>query len=185
MALMLERLKSLKAEFLSLIWLKLAVIVLGYFFALINQFVPPAELAPLPDETTPFRDSSIRIGGFVLITAIALFTSLIPTGKEPRDILVDYVARLLGVLAAFGAGWYTIDVATQGNPGLYLYGATTLTGLTIAFLLVGAGIWAGIILLVRAFAEGLDAAILCLRTIAKCAIRFLARRLHGRWDTDD
>ena len=173
---MLAHLKSLKVEFVSMIWLKFAVIFLGYFLAIINQVVPPADLAPLPESTDPYRDSSIRIGGFVLITAIALFTSMIPTGKEPRDILVDYAARLLGVLAAFGAGWYTIDVATQGNPGLYLYGATTLTGVTIAFLLVGAGIWAGIILLVRAFAEGLDAAILCLRTIAKCAIRFLARR---------
>ena len=165
---MLERLKSSKGELLNPLWWKLLVILLGYFFALVNQFVLPAELAPLPDNANPQRDSSIRIGGFTLITAVALFAGLIPTGNEQRDKLVDGIARLLGVLAAFGAGWYAIDVATDGNPGLYLYGATTLTGVTIAFLLIGGGTWAVIILVARGFVAGLGAAILFLKTIGGC-----------------
>ena len=32
------------------------------------------------------------------------FAGLIPTSKEPRDKFVGGIARLLGVLAAFGAG---------------------------------------------------------------------------------
>ena len=96
-------------------------------------------------------------------------------GNRTRDKLVDGIARLLGVLSAFGAGWYTLDVATQGNPGLYLYGATSLTGLTIAFLLIGGGIYAGMILAVRTFAAGLDAAILCLITVGKNLWRRIRR----------
>ena len=82
---------------------------------------------------------------------------------------------MLGVLAAFGAGWYTLDVATQGNPGLYLYGATTLTGLTIAFLVVGTGIWAGMILMARAFAARLGAAFSRLKCVVGCLIGRLRR----------
>ena len=177
---MLTKLKSLKGELLDLLWWKLAVIFLGYFFALINQIVPPSDLAPLPEDTSPQAIASIKIGGFVLIAAVALFAGLIPTNTEkPLEKLVDGTARLLGVLSAFGTGWYTLDVATQGNPGLYLYGVTSLTGLTIAFLLIAGGFWAGIILLARAIAAGLDAAILCLITVGKRAIRFLAGRLRG------
>ena len=151
---------------------------------MINQVVPPHELATLPEETTQQDLSTIRIGGFVLITGVALFAGLIPTGTEPLDKLVDGTARLLGVLAAFGAGWYTLDVATDGNPGLYLYGITSLTGLTIAFLLVAGGMWAVIILVARAIAAGLDAAILCLRTVGGWVIRFIGRRQRGAVDTE-
>ena len=87
------------------------------------------------------------------------------------------------MLAAFGAGWYTLDVATKGSPGLYLYGATTLTGLAIVYLLLAGGmgmaIYAGIYAATKMFAAGLDAAFLCLRTAVEYAIGLLARRLRG------
>ena len=166
---------SLKGGLLTLLWWKVAVVFLGCLFATVNQVVPPGDLAVLPDDSNPYRDSSIRVGGFVLITAIALFASLIPTGDKPQDKLVGGAAGLLGVLAAFGAGWYTLDVATQGNPGLYLYGATTLTGLTIAFLVVGTRIWAGMILMARAFAARLGAAFSRLKCVVGCLIGRLRR----------
>ena len=174
---MLTRLNSLKGELLKPLWWKLAVIALGYFFALVNQVVPPADLAPLPDNITDRDIASIRIGGFALITAVALFAGLIPTGTEPLDKLVDGTGRLLGVLAAFGAGWYTLDVATGGNPGLYLYGAATLTGLAILVLLIGGGIWTAFVLVYsfvydRVWAA-LEAAFLFMKTVVEYVIRFI------------
>ena len=46
--------------------------------------------------------------------------------------VVNLAAGLLGVLSAFGAGWYWLDNATQGSPGLYVYGGLALVigGLT-------------------------------------------------------
>ena len=77
----------------------------------------PTDLAPLPETTTDQDIASIRIGGFAIITAITLFAGLIPTRtQKPLERLVDGLARFLGVLAAFGAGWYTLDIATEGNP---------------------------------------------------------------------
>ena len=174
---MLTRLKSLKAEFISLIWLKFAVTFLGYFFAIVIQFVPPAELASLPEDTSPQDLASIKISGFAFITAIALFALLIQTGEEPRDKLVDGTARLLGVVAALGAAWHTLDAATQGNPGLYLVGIGTLTGLAILVLVIGGGMWAGIYLVARAISAGVDAAILCLLTVGRFFWRQTVSRL--------
>ena len=105
-----------------------------------------------------------------------MFALLIPTGDEPRDKFVDGTARLLGVIAALGAAWHTLDAATQGNPGLYLVGIGTLTGFAILLLLVGGGMWAVVLLAAKMFVEGLDAAVFCLRTVAKHTIRLLARR---------
>ena len=172
---MLQRLKTLQAEFLRLVWLKFAVTFLGYFFAIVVQIVPPTELANLPQDTSPQDLASIKIGGFAFIVAISLFALLIPTGDDPRDKFVDGTARLLGVIAAPGAAWHTLDASTQGNPGLYLVGIGTLTGLAILMLLVGGGIWAVILLAARAIAAALDAAILCLLTVAKHATRLFAR----------
>ena len=50
---MLQRLKTLQAGFLRLVWLKFAVTFLGYFFAVVVQIAPPAELANLPEDTSP------------------------------------------------------------------------------------------------------------------------------------
>ena len=174
---MLKRLESLKGILRDPLYWKFAVTFLGYFFAIVNQLVPPPELAPLPESTNPYRDSSIKAGGFAFITAIALFALLIRTGTEQRDTLVDRVARLLGVLAAFGTAWYTLDVATQGNPGLYLYGAATLTGLAILVLLIGGGIWTAFVLVYsfvydRVWAA-LEAAFLFVKTVVEYAIRFI------------
>ena len=174
---MLTRLNSLKGELLNPLWWKLAVTALGYFFALVNQIVAPSDLAPLPEDTSPQDVAGIRIGGFVLITAVALFAGLIPTGTEKSlEKLVDGTARLLGVLADFGAGWYTLDVATQGNPGLYVYGVTTLTGLAIVALLIGGGFWAAFLFVINCAATALDAVILVMRTIVVYSYRFLRRR---------
>ena len=140
---MLTRLNSLKGELLNPLWWKLAVTALGYFFALINQFLPPSDLAPLPEDANPQDVATIKIGGFVIITAVALFAGLIPTGtKKPMEKLVDGTARLLGVLAAFGAGWHTLNIPTQGDPSLYMFGVASLTGLAIVALLIWAGIFA-------------------------------------------
>ena len=179
---MLEKLKSSKGELVNLLWWKLAVTILGFFFALVNQLVHPTDLAPLPETTTDQDIASIRIGVFAIITAVALFASLIPTGTETRDKLVNFLALALGVVATFGAGWHTLDVATVGNSGLYLVGLGSLTGLTIVALLMGAGIWAVIILMARAIASAIDAAILCLQYVVKLAIRFIIGRLRGGRD---
>ena len=172
----------MKAEYFSLIWLKFAVTFLGYFFAVVVQIAPPTELATLPENTSPQDIASIKIGGFAFIVAISLLVLLIPTGVEQRDKLVDGAARLLGVLSALGAAWHTLDAATQGNPGLYLVGIGTLTGFAILILLVGGGIWAVILLALRVIAATLDAAFLCLLTVPKYAIRFLARKPNRKQD---
>ena len=151
----------------NLLWWKFAITVLGYFFAIVNQLAHPSDLTPLPETTTDRDVANIRIGVFAIITAIALFASLIPTGTESRDKLVSYLALSLGVVATFGAGWHTLDVATAGNSGLYLVGLGTLTGLTILALLIGGGMWAGIYVVASGFLHGLDAAILFLKTIGK------------------
>ena len=173
---MLARLKSLKVELPNPIWLKFSATFLGYFFAIVIQFVPPTELATLPEDTSTRDLASIKIGGFAFITAIALFALLIQTGKAPRDKLVDGTARLLGVVAALGAAWHTLDAATQGNPGLYLVGIGTLTGFAVLILLVGGGIWAVIWATLYVVFSAVDATILCLRTVTEYAIRFFARR---------
>ena len=191
---MLTRLNSLKGELLNPLWWKLAVTALGYFFALINQFLPPSDLAPLPEDANPQDVATIKIGGFVIITAVALFAGLIPTGtKKPMEKLVDGTARLLGVLAAFGAGWHTLNIPTQGDPSLYMFGVASLTGLAIVALLIWAGIFAVfqfVLTRILAFAltqvfAALDAVILVIRTIVECTHKFIASRLHGRRDTDD
>ena len=183
---MLKRLKSSKGELVNLLWWKFAITVLGYFFALVNQLAHPSDLAPLPESITDRDVANIRIGVFAIITAIALFASLIPTGTESRDKLVSYLALSLGVVATFGAGWHTLDAATAGNSGLYLVGLGTLTGLTIAALLVGAGIWTAFVLVYsfvydRVWAA-LEAALLFPKTVVENTIRFLARRPSRKQD---
>ena len=109
-----------------------------------------------------------------MITAIALFAGLIPADTEKwPEKMFDVLARLLGVVSAFGAAWYTLDVATQGNPGLYLYGLGMLTGIAAVALLFWGSIWI-IGLLVQVFFAVTKAAIktviLCLRTVKGVAI---------------
>ena len=172
---MQEKLKSLKGEPLNPLWWKSAVIFLGYFFALVNQVAHPTDLAPLPETTTDQDIASIRIGGFAIITAITLFAGLIPTRtQKPLERLIDGLARFLGVLAAFGAGWYTLDIATEGNPGLYMYGLGILTGFATVALLVWAGIWVVAVFAFSRSVAGIEAAILFLRTV----VSFLVNRLR-------
>ena len=174
----MKRVKPLKGELLNPLWWKLAVTFVGAIFALIIQFVPPAEIATFPEDASPRDFATAKIGGFALITAVALFAGIIRTGTAPLDKLVDGMTGLLGVLAAFGAGWNTLSVATSGNPGLYLYGAATLTGIAVVGLLIGGGMWAAIWAVAHLITAGVDAAILFLKT----TVGFFVNKIRRRQD---
>ena len=167
---MLTRLKDI---LLDPLWWKLAAVFAGYFFAVVNLFVDPADIATLPDDASPYHASRVKAGGFALITAIALFVALISRGTDKRDKLIEGVAQLLGVLAACGAGWYVLDSETQGNPGLYVVGIVTLTGLTVVAVAIVGGFWVALVTV-------LNAAILPFITI----VRFVGRLLRKEV-TDD
>lgn len=152
----------------------------GYFFAVLNLVVDPVDIATLPDEASPYLASRVKAGGFALITAIALFAALIPAGTEERDKLIDGMARLLGVLTSFAAGWYVLDSETQGNPGLYVVGFVTFTGLAIVALSIVGGLWVACAAVLNAFVAALKAATPLLRTIT----RFLVGRLRRKQGTD-
>ena len=169
-------LTSLKDILRDPLWWKLAVTFAGYFFAVVNLVVDPADIATLPDDASLYHASRIKAGGFALITAIALFAALIPTGTEERDKLIDGMARLLGVLAAFGAGWYVLDSETQGNPGLYIVGIITLTALAVVAVAIAGGLWVAYLAVLNALVAALKAATLLLRTIT----RFLVGRLRRK-----
>lgn len=121
-----------------LFW-KLAVTFMGYLVALLNQFIDPTELITFPDDASPYTASAVRAGGFALITAIALFVGMIPTGNEDRDKQVDNYARFLGVLCAFGAGWYSLESATHGQPVAYVAAMSSLTGFALLTILFAGG----------------------------------------------
>ena len=167
---MLARLKDIV---LDPLWWKLAAVFAGYFFAVVNLLVDPADIATLPDDNSPYHASRIKAGGFALITAIALFVALISRGIDKRDKLIEGMAQLLGVLAACGAGWYVLDSETQGNPGLYIVGIVTLTGLTVVAVAIAGGFWVALVAAPKA-------AILLCRTI----VRFVGR-LRRKEVTDD
>ena len=86
------------------------------------------------------------------------------------------MARLLGVLAAFGAGWYVLDSETQGNPGLYIVGIITLTALAVVAVAIAGGLWVAYLAVLNALVAALKAATLLLRTIT----RFLVGRLRRK-----
>ena len=168
---------------MPLFW-KFMVVVLGYLFAILNQFFHPSDLITFPQDTSPYSASIVRAAGFALITAIALFAGLIPTSRQKDDVdkeldphtFVDYAARMLGVLGAFGAGWYSLDSATQGNSGPYIYAMATLAGFAILAIAIGGGFWAALLAVLNWFFAGLDAAILLLKT----AILFIAGKLRRK-----
>ena len=112
---------------------------MGYLFAVINQFVSPADIITFPEDTNPYTASSVKAGGFALITAVALFAGMIPTGNEELDKSIDSFARFLGVVSAFGAGWYSLDSANHGQSGSYLYGLITLTSFALLVILFAGG----------------------------------------------
>ena len=159
-------------------WLKLAVTILGYIFASINQFFDPNDIAKLPENTSPEDIASIRIGVFAFITAIALFAGLIHTGKEPRDKWVHFGTLGLGVVAAFGTGWHTLEIATGEKPVTYLVGMGTLAGLLIVTLLIAVGIGTATNQTGKLFGDGVDAALFLLRTVFCKARKFI------RWPTN-
>ena len=167
---MLTRLKDI---LLDPLWWKLAAVFAGYFFAVVNLAVDPADIATLPDDASPYHASRVKAGGFALITAIALFVALISRGTDKRDKLIEGGAQLLGVLAACGAGWYVLDSETQGNPGLYVVGIVTLTGLTVVAVAIVGGFWVALVTV-------LNVAILPFITI----VRFVCR-LRRKEVTDD
>ena len=175
---MLTRLKDI---LLDPLWWKLAAVFAGYFFAVVNLLVDPADIATLPDDASPYHASRVKAGGFALITAIALFVALISRGTDKRDKLIEGMAQLLGVLAACGAGWYVLDSETQGNPGLYIVGIVTLTGLTVVALAIAGGFWVVYLAVLNALVAALKAATLLLSTIT----RFLVGRLRRKQVTDD
>ena len=157
---MLSKLKS----FPKLLWdivsnplsWKFAVVVTGFALGLVNLAVPPKEFVTLPKYASPYLAYSIQAGGFALITTIVLFAGLIPTGKMvmDNDASVEFLARLLGVGASFGAGWFSLESATQGETGTYIFGIFLLTGLAVMALLV----WAGFALIFRLIWNVLEAA---------------------------
>ncbi len=139
---MLTRLKDI---LLDRLWWNFAAVFAGYLFAVVNLFVDPADIATLPDDASPYHASRVKAGGFALITAIALFIALISRGTDKRGKLIEGMAQLLGVLAACGAGWYVLDSETQGNPGLYIVGIVTLTGLTVVAVAIAGGFWLALV----------------------------------------
>ena len=173
-----DKFKEVQGVLLSPLFWKLVVTLLGYFFAGVNQAIHPSELITLPDDATSDTVSSIRVGGFALITAVALFAGLMPTGTEQIDKLVDGMARVLGVVAAFGAGWYTLDIATDGTPGPYVYGMVSLAGLAIATLAIGTGNWIIVFWIIRRIAAAGDAVIFALLTTGRFLRRFSTNRLR-------
>ena len=62
---MLTRVKDILRDPL---WWKFAVTFAGYFFAVVNLIVDPADIATLPDDASPYRASRVKAGGFALIT---------------------------------------------------------------------------------------------------------------------
>ena len=94
---------------------KLFVILAATASALLNQF-----LAPIPADGGPYADNAVKAAGFTFIAAIILFAGLIPTGEGKCDKYVDYLARTVGVGAAFGAGWHSLEIAMKGSPGVYV-----------------------------------------------------------------
>ena len=175
---MLTRLKYI---LLDPVWWKLAIVFAGYFFAVLNLFLDPSDIATLPDDASPYHASRIKAAGFALITAIAIFAALISRGTDERDKLIEGMASLLGVLAAFGAGWYVLDSETQGNPGLYIVGLITLAGLTVVAVAIGAGLWVAFLAAGNALVNAAKAAIQLWRNI----LRLLVGRLRRKKVIDD
>ena len=132
------------------LWWKIAVILAGYLFAAINLAVDPSEISTLPEDANPYSASRIKAGGFAFITAIALFAGLIPTGTKEQDKLVDATARFLGVLTAFGAGWYVLDSETHGNPGLYILGIAILAGFAVIVVIISGGLCVALLTVLNA-----------------------------------
>ena len=173
---MLKGLKGVLVGLRDLIWWKVALTFAGYFFAVLILLVDPSDIAPYPDEDGSYQASRVKAASFAFITAITLIATLIPTCTGERHKLVDGMARLLGALSALGAGWYVLDDATQGNPGLYLVGFITLAGLATILIAIAAGFYVAYSTALTALIGALNALYQPLRSIA----RFLYGRLRRR-----
>lgn len=84
------------------------------------------------------NERNIRAAGYTLITAVALFEGILPATQVQMaapnarivwDWLAEILGRLLGVAAAFGAGWYWLGAETFGNRGEYVEPMLSFVGL--------------------------------------------------------
>ena len=132
---------------------KLLVVIAGFTFGLLNWLYDPSLLVtvskddcppylpPLPDDTCPLNESNIRAAGFTMITAVALFAGVFPTLRTPADKALDFFARILGVGAAVGAGWYWLDAETYGHADDYLIPMIAIVA--VALYTIATGTWMG------------------------------------------
>ena len=120
---------------------KFLVIGAGGLLALFNWLIDPSSLVTIPQEACPpdlwlhdkeicqINESNIRAAGYTLITATALLAGILPgtqvhwdapNARMVWDWAGEVLGRLLGVAAAFGAGWYWLGAETFGNRGDYV-----------------------------------------------------------------
>ena len=115
-----------------------------------NFITVPLEDCPFylqfADGTCQINESNIRAAGFTLITAVALFASVLRNPKTLVDDVVERGISLLGVVSAFGAGWFWLEAETFGHPWAYVGSMLVIVGLG-AYAVIGGGyIIAGVVM---------------------------------------
>ena len=140
---------------------KLLIFLVGGALAGLNWTVDPSFFVKVPAEdcphylkllengTCPIDESNIRAAGFTLITAVALFASVLSDPQTPVDKVVERGIRLLGVASAFGVGWFWLEAETFGHPWAYVGAMLLIVGLGV-YAIIGSGFFiAGAILTAR------------------------------------
>ena len=129
---------------------KLLIFLLGGALAGLNWTLDPSIFVTVPaddcprylellqNNTCPINKPAIRAAGFTLITAVALFASVLSSPRTLVDWIVERGIRLLGVASAFGAGWFWLEAETYGHPWAYVGSMFLIVGLG-AYTMIGGG----------------------------------------------
>lgn len=151
---------------------KLLIFLVGGALAGLNLTIDPSFFVKVPAEdcphylkllengTCPIDESNIRAGGFTLITAIALFASVLSDPKTLVDKAVERGIRLLGVASAFGAGWFWLEAETFGHPWAYAGSMLLIVGLGV-YAIIGSGFFIAGAVMAFALARMVIPAVIC------------------------
>ena len=167
---MLKRVKRQVASWFRSLWPqlkdnlqqgKLLIFLVGGALAGLNLTIDPSFFVTVPagdcphyltlleNGTCPINEPNIKAAGFTLITAIALFASVLSDPKTLVDKAVERGIRLLGVASAFGAGWFWLEAETFGQSWAYVGAMLLIVGLGV-YAIIGSGFFiAGAILTAR------------------------------------
>ena len=179
----------------NLIQGKLLIFLVGGLLAVLNLKVDPAFYITVPLEDCPFyrqfadgtcqiNESNIRAAGFTLITAVAFFASVLRNPKTRVDEVVERGIRLLGVVSAFGAGWFWLEAETFGHPWAYVGPMLGIVFLG-AYAVVGGGFLMGGVVMAFALARQIvpavtEAIYICLRWAIERVVWQFLRAIYRR-----